>query len=92
MNLPSRRVTENDEKCSVCLAPNDDLDGSEIYLTLPCKHDFHKECILPWLDRTNSCPLCRTEMKTDDVEYEEKKKSKQRKEENLEALHNSMFG
>lgn len=91
-NLKSRLVTIHDEKCSVCLAPNENLNGNEKFLTLPCKHDFHDECILPWLARTNSCPLCRSEMKTDDAEYEEQKKKKQRKQENIEVLHNSMFG
>ncbi|KAG5672873.1 hypothetical protein PVAND_002961 [Polypedilum vanderplanki] len=92
-NLKSRSVTVHDEKCSICLAPNENLTGNEKFLTLPqCNHDFHAECILPWLERTNTCPLCRTEMKTDDSEYEEQKKRKQRKQENVEAIHNSMFG
>jgi E3 ubiquitin-protein ligase RNF181 len=90
-NLKSRLVTEHDEKCPICLAPNENLDG-EKFLTLPCSHEFHDGCILPWLDRTNSCPLCRAEMKTDDQAYEEQKRKKQRKQENIEALHNSMFG
>lgn len=94
-NLKSRLVTEHDEKCPICLAPNENLsddDNAKKFLTLPCGHDFHDECILPWLSRTNTCPMCRTEMKTDDEEYEEEKKKKQRKQENIEALHNSMFG
>lgn len=90
-NLKSRLVTVHDEKCPICLAPNENLND-EKFLTLPCDHDFHDECILPWLNRTNTCPLCRSEMKTDDEEYEEAKKRKQRKQENIEALHNSMFG
>lgn len=90
-NLKSRLVTEHDEKCPICLAPNENL-SDEKFLTLPCGHDFHDSCILPWLERTNTCPLCRSEMKTDDEEYEEQKKKKQRKQENIEALHNSMFG
>jgi len=90
-NLKSRLVTVHDEKCPICLAPNENLND-EKFLTLPCGHDFHDECILPWLNRTNTCPLCRSEMKTDDEEYEEAKKRKQRKQENIEALHNSMFG
>lgn len=91
-NLKSRIVTVHDEKCPICLAPNENLEGTEKFLTLPCSHSFHDQCIVPWLEKTNSCPLCRAELKTDDAEYEERKKSKQRKHENLETLHSSMFG
>lgn len=90
-NLKSRLVTEHDEKCPICLAPNENLT-TEKFLTLPCAHEFHDQCILPWLEKTNSCPLCRAEMMTDDAAYEERKKAKQRKQENLDSIHSSMFG
>lgn len=93
-NLKSRLVTVDDEKCAICLLPNDSLDGHK-FLQLPCNHEFHDTCILPWLEKTNSCPMCRQEMKTDDIDYEESKRRKQRqqvREEELEMLHNSMFG
>lgn len=47
-----------------------------------------------WEFQTNSCPLCRYELPTDDEEYEEYKKEKIRakqREEEIETLHNSMF-
>jgi E3 ubiquitin-protein ligase RNF181 len=93
-NLPSKTVTEDDEKCAICLVPNENLNGQK-FLKLPCNHEFHDSCILPWLEKTNSCPMCRQEMKTDDQDYEERKKRKQRqhqREEEIEMLHNSMFG
>ncbi|KAJ6638706.1 E3 ubiquitin-protein ligase [Pseudolycoriella hygida] len=92
-NLEERSFTKNDEKCTICLKPN--TDDEEIFKILPCKHAFHSTCILPWLERTNSCPLCRQEMPTDDEDYEERKKHRaraQQREEELETLHNSMFG
>ncbi|KAG4074346.1 hypothetical protein HA402_008755 [Bradysia odoriphaga] len=92
-NLEEKKCTKDDETCTICLKPN--TDDEEIFAILPCKHMFHRTCILPWLERTNSCPVCRHEMPTDDKEYEERKKHRSRaaqREEELETLHNSMFG
>ncbi|XP_055618423.1 E3 ubiquitin-protein ligase RNF181 isoform X2 [Toxorhynchites rutilus septentrionalis] len=92
-NLPEKVVTQDDERCAICIKPNEDVN--EAFLVLPCKHDFHKSCIMPWLEKTNSCPLCRHELKTDDENYEEQKKFRQRaarREQEIEELHNSMYG
>lgn len=99
------------EKCAICLKVNgcdddDEVDDSKsidqnqknaarTFHVLPCTHSFHSSCILPWLEKTNSCPLCRFELKTDDAAYERMKSNRQRakeREEELETLHNSMFG
>ncbi|KAF9115358.1 hypothetical protein BGX27_008127 [Mortierella sp. AM989] len=45
------------ETCAVCL--DEFSDGEEIRM-LPCHHEFHCECIDPWLTRKSStCPLCK---------------------------------
>lgn len=31
-------------------------------LTLPCKHSFHEECIVPWVRVKGTCPVCRFEL------------------------------
>ncbi|CAG0886262.1 unnamed protein product [Darwinula stevensoni] len=81
------------EPCPICLKPYSD-DEDEVGATLPCKHTFHKSCVTLWLNKTNSCPLCRHELPTDDADYEEYKRQKARSKqraEDVEALHNSMF-
>ncbi|XP_039278259.1 E3 ubiquitin-protein ligase RNF181 isoform X3 [Nilaparvata lugens] len=90
-NLAERKCTDADEKCAVCLK---EYTVGDIVKILPCKHDFHPACILPWLEKTNSCPVCRYEMPTDDENYEQYRKEKLRakqREADIENLHNSMF-
>ncbi|XP_015127884.1 E3 ubiquitin-protein ligase RNF181 [Diachasma alloeum] len=91
--LEEIKITDAGSKqCPVCLKA---FESSEIAKSLPCQHSFHKECIIPWLDKTNSCPLCRHELPTDDEDYEMYRKEKLRaveREKDLETLHNSMFG
>ncbi|CAO3573207.1 unnamed protein product [Mortierella alpina] len=45
------------DTCAVCL---DEFEAGEEIRTLPCHHEFHCECIDPWLTRKSStCPLCK---------------------------------
>lgn len=43
-------------ECPIC---QDALSGVTKAMTLPCKHKFCKECVVEWLGRKNTCPLCR---------------------------------
>ncbi|ELT93759.1 hypothetical protein CAPTEDRAFT_170762 [Capitella teleta] len=84
-------VSKNTQ-CPICRA---DFELGETMLQMPCNHHFHSSCINPWLERTNSCPVCRHELPTDDPDYEEYKRHKARKVQRdfeLESLHDSMFG
>nr|POE66163.1 phd and ring finger domain-containing protein [Quercus suber] len=36
-----------------------DADQETIAHLLPCKHDLHNSCLKPWVERANSCPICR---------------------------------
>ncbi|PNT67941.1 E3 ubiquitin-protein ligase RNF181 [Brachypodium distachyon] len=46
------------EGCAICL--QDYKEGDEL-TEMPCSggHRFHRQCILEWLARRRSCPLCR---------------------------------
>ena len=57
--------------CSVC---KDEFELSQVLKKLPCSHLFHVDCLIPWLKQRNSCPTCRFELPTDDVDYEKRKK------------------
>jgi hypothetical protein len=92
-DLKDHLVRNEDEvQCPICLK---NMEEDDIVNELPCKHKFHKECILPWLQKTCSCPCCRFELPTDDKDFEEmrrqKKRAKQR-EQDIDTLHSSMFG
>lgn len=43
--------------CSICL---DDFDETKDIVYLDCQHIYHTECIIEWINKDTSCPLCRT--------------------------------
>ena len=53
----ARKESNGDEEqtCAICFNP---LQGGERVGALPCKHEFHVECLKGWLTRRNACPLC----------------------------------
>ncbi|POO00304.1 43kDa postsynaptic protein [Trema orientale] len=53
--LISVPAADDDDDCVICLAKV--MLGSQ----LPCSHMFHTDCILRWLGRRLSCPVCRSE-------------------------------
>lgn len=62
-----------ENSCAVC---KDEFVIGQECLLMPCKHRFHGDCLLPWLNERNSCPVCRYELPTDDEDFEQRKKQK----------------
>lgn len=51
---------EENIHCRICMEPFQVGDVVAIPKYAACNHfNFHSQCILPWLVRNNSCPICR---------------------------------
>lgn len=51
---------EGDSECDKCVVCQNDFCQDEDVVTLPCDHEFHKDCIQTWLTQNScKCPMCR---------------------------------
>ncbi|XP_068646828.1 E3 ubiquitin-protein ligase CIP8-like [Aristolochia californica] len=72
--LPTVDIGEGENYvCAIC---KEGILVGEKGKKLPCEHVYHGDCIVPWFDARNSCPVCRFELPTDDADYEEEKRRK----------------
>lgn len=44
---------------STTTASEQSKDDEMVAHLLPCGHNLHNECLKPWVERANSCPICR---------------------------------
>ena len=59
--LKSLEVTTitKDPTCECCSICQCDYQDGEQEMKLPCGHAFHPDCLTPWLDANDTCPMCR---------------------------------
>ncbi|XP_077416590.1 RING finger protein 215 [Vanacampus margaritifer] len=44
------------ENCAVCLEA---FNHNQCLRVLPCRHEYHRDCVDPWLLLHHTCPLCK---------------------------------
>ena len=50
-------AVKNNEKCPICWEPM--ACPGEIAVATKCRHAFCKKCIVSWVSKKQSCPVCR---------------------------------
>ncbi|XP_055901857.1 E3 ubiquitin-protein ligase goliath isoform X2 [Eupeodes corollae] len=64
MKIPTKTGKSNDKDgdsdcCAICIEA---YKSSDCIRVLPCKHEFHKNCIDPWLIEHRTCPMCKLDV------------------------------
>ncbi|KAF3773437.1 E3 ubiquitin-protein ligase [Nymphaea thermarum] len=49
-------VDDKEAWCPVCL---EEFGANDEVSEMPCEHRYHIDCIMKWLEKHNTCPLCR---------------------------------
>ncbi|MED6191467.1 hypothetical protein PIB30_000568 [Stylosanthes scabra] len=52
-------LAEEEDSCPICL---EEYDKENPKLNTKCDHHFHLACILEWMERSETCPVCDQEM------------------------------
>ncbi|XP_063171460.1 RING finger protein 215 [Candoia aspera] len=53
---PPRSWAHEIDSCAICL---DQFQKHQCLRVLPCLHEFHRDCVDPWLLLQQTCPLCK---------------------------------
>mmetsp|Transcript_54504 Transcript_54504/g.118021 ORF Transcript_54504/g.118021 Transcript_54504/m.118021 type:complete len:328 (+) Transcript_54504:93-1076(+) len=80
-SLPSELLSEVDAQerskldtsdprchCAIC---REGFALGDVLRKMPCGHEFHNGCIVPWLRSNNTCPVCRLRLPEAETEEEE---------------------
>ena len=67
LHLRLRALDKDHEMCLIC---SEQYEIGCVVTSLPCGHMYHSSCIIDWLQRKCTCPMCRYELPTDDPNFE----------------------
>uniref|UniRef100_A0A5B7A9Y3 RING-type E3 ubiquitin transferase n=1 Tax=Davidia involucrata TaxID=16924 RepID=A0A5B7A9Y3_DAVIN len=56
---PLVSALEEEDVCPTCL---EEYDAENPKIITKCEHHFHLSCILEWMERSDTCPVCDKEM------------------------------
>ncbi|CAI7579967.1 unnamed protein product [Penicillium glandicola] len=83
-----RKYTGRQVECVVCL--EEYIDGQSRVMSLPCGHEFHVECITPWLTtRRRTCPICKGDV-VRSLAHCQSSDSQSHREESNDDVHSSL--
>ena len=54
------KLKDTNKGCTICI---EDFKINDIAIYLPCFHLFHKNCIIDWIKKKPTCPLCKINIK-----------------------------
>lgn len=57
VQYPSCHSLDCEGTCVICL---ETMQVDYVIRRFKCGHSFHDECIIEWLTKENSCPICRS--------------------------------
>mmetsp|Transcript_18119 Transcript_18119/g.59535 ORF Transcript_18119/g.59535 Transcript_18119/m.59535 type:complete len:247 (-) Transcript_18119:884-1624(-) len=66
-NLDMKTVQGKDVVCAVC---QEEFPVNGKAKMMPCGHPFHYDCLMEWLERKNSCPICRYSLPSERVAFD----------------------
>eukprot|EP00295_Goniomonas_pacifica_P022587 CAMPEP_0175938626 /NCGR_PEP_ID=MMETSP0108-20121206/22801_1 /TAXON_ID=195067 ORGANISM="Goniomonas pacifica, Strain CCMP1869" /NCGR_SAMPLE_ID=MMETSP0108 /ASSEMBLY_ACC=CAM_ASM_000204 /LENGTH=259 /DNA_ID=CAMNT_0017262899 /DNA_START=8 /DNA_END=787 /DNA_ORIENTATION=- len=67
-NLPTTSVEGKEPLCAVC---QENFPPKGKAKQLPCGHLFHYDCCMEWLEKRNTCPMCRYQLPTEKVHHDD---------------------
>lgn len=55
----SSRVLDDGTLANITTIASSTAETETVAHLLPCGHYLHNDCLKPWVERANSCPICR---------------------------------